>query len=103
MTSVFNARKLATWHAIVQILDVLIATIMHTLQQIALTKYLLQVCWHGAEITPLVDMTGQHLRTATPDVLTMTIETDTDSADCVPAHITPDIGVTAIMIPPKFF
>ena len=42
MTSVFNARKLATWHAIVHTLDVLIATIMDTLQWIALTKYLLQ-------------------------------------------------------------
>ena len=81
MTSVSNARKLATWHAIVHTLDVLIATIMDTLQQIALTKYLLQACWHSAEITPLVDVTGQHLRTATPGVLTMTIETGTDSAD----------------------
>ena len=99
MTSVFNARKLATWHTIVHILDVLIATIMDTAQQIALTKYLLQACQHGTEITSLVDVTGQHLRTATPDVLTVTIEADTDSANCILAHITPDIGVTAIMIP----
>ena len=72
---------------------------MNTSQQIALTKYLLQAHQHGAEITPLVDMTGQHLGTATPDILTMTIGTDTDSANCIHAHITPDIGVTAIMIP----
>ena len=65
MTSVFNARKPATWHAIVHILDVLIATIMDTLQWIALTKYLLQACWHNAGITPLVDVTGQHLGMAT--------------------------------------
>ena len=73
MTSASNARIQATWHAIVHTLDVLIATIMDTLQQIALTKYLLQACQHGAEITPLVDVTGQHLGTATPDILTMTI------------------------------
>ena len=44
-------------------------------------------------------MTGQHLRTATPGILTVTIETDTDSANCVLTHITPDIGVTTIVIP----
>ena len=99
MTSVSNARKPATWHAIVHTLDVLIATIMDTLQQIALTKFLLQAHWHDAEITPLVDMTGQHLRTATPGILTVTIETDTDSANLDLTHITPDIGVTATVIP----
>ena len=98
-TSVSNDRKPATWHVIVHILDVSIATIMDTLQWIALTKYLLQACQHSAEITPLVDVTGQHLRTATKEILTMTIETDTDSADCILTHITQDIGVTAVMIP----
>ena len=44
-------------------------------------------------------MTGQHLRTATPGILTMTIETGTDSADLDSAHITPDLGVTIIVIP----
>ena len=99
MTSVSNARKLATWHAIVHTLDVLIATIMDMLQWIALTKYLLQACQHNTEITPLVDVTDLHLGTATPGILTMTIETGTDSADLNLAHITPDIGVTAIVIP----
>ena len=99
MTSVSNARKLATWHAIFHTLDVSIATIMDMSQWITLTKYLLQACWHGTEITPLVDVTGQHLRTATPGILTVSIETDTDSADCILTHITPDIGVTAIVIP----
>ena len=101
MTSVSSARKLVTWHAIVCTLDVLIATIMDTLQWIALTKYLLQACWHDARITPLADVTGQHLRTATPDVLTATIETDTDSANLDLTQITPDIGVTVIVIPTK--
>ena len=72
---------------------------MDMLQQISLTKNLLQVCWHGTEITPLVDVTGQHLRTATPDIITVTIGTETDSANCILTHITQDIGVTAIMIP----
>ena len=57
MTSVFNARKLATWHAIVLILDASIVTIMDTLQQIALTKYQLQAHRHDTETTPLVDVT----------------------------------------------
>ena len=48
---------------------------------------------------PLLDMTGQHLETATPGILTMTIETDTDSADHILTHITLDMGVTAIVIP----
>ena len=61
MTIVSTARKLDTWHAIVYTLDVSIATIMDTLQWIALTKCHLQACWHDAEITPLADMTDQHL------------------------------------------
>ena len=92
-TSVSNARKLATWHAIVHTLDVLIATIMDMLQQIALTKYLLQACRHGA------GMQVQHLGTATSDILTTTIETGTDSADLDLAHTTPDIEVTVTVIP----
>ena len=44
-------------------------------------------------------MTGQHLGTATPDILTVTIETGTDSANLNLTHITPDIGVTVIVIP----
>ena len=100
MTSVSNARKLATWHAIVHTLDVLIVTIMDTSQQIALTEYHLQACWHNAEITSLADVTDQHLRIiATPSILTMTIETGTDSADLDPTHITPDLGVTVVVIP----
>ena len=43
-------------------------------------------------------MTGQHPGTATPDIRTMTIETGTDSADPDPAHTTPDIEVTVIVI-----
>ena len=86
-------------HAIVHTLDVSIVTIMDTLQWIVLTKYLLQACQHDAEITPLVDITDQHLETATPGILTMTIETGTDSASLKLTHITPDIGATVIVIP----
>ena len=101
MTNVSNARKPATWHTIVHTLDVLIATIMVMSQQIALTRYLLQAHRHNAGITPLVDVTGQHPGTATPDILTTTIETGTDSANPDPAHTTPDIEVTVIVIPPE--
>ena len=99
MTNASNARKPATWHAMVHTLDVLIATIMVMLQQIALTRYLHQACWHDAWITPLVDVTDQHPGTAKPDVLTMTMETGTDSANPDPTHTTPDIEVTVIVIP----
>ena len=68
-------------------------------QWIALTKYLLQACQHNAAITPLVDVTGQHLETATPDVLTTTIKTGTDSASLDLTHKTPDIEVTVLVIP----
>ena len=45
-------------------------------------------------------MTDQHLGIiAMPGILTMTIETGTDSADLNPTHITPDIGVPVIVIP----
>ena len=77
---------------------ILIATIMDMSQQIALTRYLFQACRHDAGITALVDMTGQHLGITTPDILTMTIETGTDSADLNLTHTTPDIEVTVIVI-----
>ena len=99
MTSVSNARKLATWHGFVHTLDVLIATIMDMSQHFALTKYLLQACQHNAAITPLVDVTGQHLKTAMPDILTLTIDTGTDSANLDLTHTTPDIEVTVAVIP----
>ena len=99
MTSVSNARKLATWHTIVHTLDVLIAIIMVMLQWIALTRYLLQAHQHNAGITPLVGVTGQHPGTATPDIPTTTIETGTDSANPNLTHTTPDIEVTVIVIP----
>ena len=70
-----------------------------TLQWIALTKYHLQAHWHNAEITPLADVTEQHLRIiATPGIPTMTIETGTDSVDLNLTHIIPVIGVTVVVI-----
>ena len=59
----------------------------------------LQACQHNAEITPLADMTDQHLGIiATPGIPTMTIETGTDSVNLALTHITPDLGVTVIVI-----
>ena len=91
MTSVSNARKLATWHTIVLILDASIATIMDMLQQIALQKYHLQAHWHNAEITPLVDETDQHLGIiVTPGIPIVTIGTGTDSLNLDLSHIAPE-------------
>ena len=99
LTSVSNARKPATWHTIVLILDASIVTIMDTLQQIALTKYHLQAHQHDAGTTPKVDITDQHLGIiATPGIPTMTIETGTDSVNLDLAHIILDIGVTVTAI-----
>ena len=99
MTSVSNARKPATWHAIVLISDALTVTIMDTSQWIALTKYHLQTHQHDAGTTPLVDMTDKHPGLiATPGIPTMTIETGTDSVDLNLTHLTLDIGVTVAVI-----
>ena len=95
MTSVSNAKKLATWHAIAIISDALTVTIMGMMQQIALTKYHLQAHQQDAGTTPLVGMTDQHLRIiATPGSTTMTIGTGTDSVNLDLTHTTLDIGVT---------
>ena len=95
MTSVSNAKKLATWHAIALISDALTVTIMDTSQWIALTKYHLQTHQQDAGITPLVGMIDQHLRIiTTPGITTMTIGTGTYSVDLNLTHITLDIGET---------
>ena len=100
MTSVSNARTLATWPTIVLILDASIVTIMDMLQWISLTKYHLQAHQHDTQITPLAAMTDQHLRLiTTPGTPTVTTETGTDSVDLDFGHITPDIGVTVIVVP----
>ena len=99
MTSVSNAKKLATWHAIALISDALTVTIMDTSQQIALTKYHLQVHQQDTGTTPLVGMTDQHLKTiTTPGITTMTIEIGTDSVNLDLTHTTLDIGVTVTVI-----
>ena len=99
MTSVSNARKLATWHTIALISDALTVTIMDTSQQIALTKYHLQAHQQDAWTTPLVGVTGQHLRIiTTPGITTMTIGIGTYSVDLDLTHITLDIGVTVTVI-----
>ena len=74
MTSVSNAKKLATWHATAPISDALIGTIMDTWQQTALTKYHLQTHQQDAGTTSLVGMTDQHIGIiATPGIATITI------------------------------
>ena len=100
MTSVSNAKKLATWHTTALVSDALTVTIMDMSQQIALTRYCLQAHQHDAGTTPLVGLTDQHLRIiATPGIPIMTIGTGTDSVDLSLAHITLDIGVTVAVTP----
>ena len=95
MTSVSNAKKLATWHAIVLISDALTVTIMDTSQQIVLTKYHLQAHQQDAGTTPLVGVTDQHLGIiAIPGITTMTIGIGSISVNLDLTHITLDIGVT---------
>ena len=99
MTSVSNARKLATWHTIALISDALTVTFMDTSQQIALTKYHLQAHQQDAGTTPLVGVTDQHLRIiTTPSITTVTIGIGTDSVDLNLTQITLDIGVTVTVI-----
>ena len=99
MTSVSNARKLATWHTIALISDVLTATIMDTSQWIALTKYHLQAHQQDTWTTPLVGMTDQHLGVKiVPGIITVTIGIGTDLVDLNHPHTTLDIGVTVAMI-----
>ena len=95
MTSVSNAKKLATWHATALTSDALTVTIMDMLQQIALTKYHLQAHQQDAGTTSLVGMTDQHPRIiATPGGTTVTIGTGTDSVNLDLTYTTLDIGVT---------
>ena len=100
MTSVSNARKLATWHATVLISDVLTVKTMGMLPKIALISYHLQVHQHAAGTTPVADMTDHHLGIIdTPGIPTLIIGTDIDSVVLDPAHITLDTGVTVTMTP----
>ena len=99
MTSVSNARKLATWHAIALTSDALTVTIMDRSQQIALTKYHFQAHQQDAGTTPLVGKTDQHLRIIPiPGITTVTTGIATDSVDLDPTHIILDIGATVTMI-----
>ena len=104
MTSVSNARKQATWHAIVLISDVLTVTIMDMLLQIAVKKYHLQVHQHTTGTTPLVGVTDQHLGIiATPGIPTVIIGTDRDSVTLNFADITLDTGVIPKEVVPDHY
>ena len=75
MINVFNAKKLATWPAIVPAYDVLTVMIMAMLQQIAQTKFHPQVYQHNAERTALEDMIDPLLGiTIVIGITTMTIK-----------------------------
>ena len=100
MTSAFNAKKPATWHAIAPTYDALTATNMDMLPWTALIKYHHQAHQHATEVTPLIGMIGPPLGIiATPDILTMITKLGTGSVIPNPTHITMGIGVAAIMTP----
>ena len=84
MTNDFNAKKQATWHAIVPAYDVLTVMIMTMLQQIALTKFHPQAYQHDTETTTPEDMIDPHLG------ITIMINITTVTIDLAP--IIPDIG-----------
>ena len=99
MINIFNAKKLATWHAIALTSDALIVIIMGMLQQIALTKSYLQAHQQDAGTTTLVGMIDQLLGfIITPGITTMTIGIGTGSVDLDLTDITLDIGVTVTVI-----
>ena len=99
MINVFNAKKLAIWHAIVLTSDALTVIIMGMSQRIAPTKSHLQAHQQDAGTTTLVDVTDQHLGVIiTPDITTVTIGIDTSSADLDFTPITLDIGVAVAVI-----
>ena len=100
MKSASNARKPATWHNTVPILDVLTVTTMDMLLQTALIKYHHQAHQHATETTPPVGMIDPPLGIiATPGIPTVIIGIDTGWVIPNPTHTTPDTGVTATMTP----
>ena len=99
MTSVSNAKKLATWHAIVLISDALTVTIMDIVAVDCPDKIPPSGTSAQCRDNTTSRCEDQHLGIiATPGIPTMTIETGTDSIDLDLAHITPDIGVTVTVI-----
>ena len=100
MTSAFNVKKLAIWHAIAPTYDASTAINKGMLPWTALIKYHHQAHQHAREVTPLSGMIGPPLGIiATPDVLTVITKIGTGLVVPDPAHITMDIGVAAIMTP----
>ena len=95
MINAFNAKKLATWHAIATTYDALTVIIMAMSQWTALTRFQPQANQQDAETIRLVDMIDPHLRvTITIGITTTTIEIGAGSADLDLTPIILDIGVT---------
>ena len=100
MTGVFNAKKLAIWHAIVPIYGATTVIIMDMLPWTAQIRYHCLAHWHIAEITLPTGMIDPPLGLiATPDIHTMITRIDPGSVIPSPTPITIDIGVAAIMTP----
>ena len=100
MTGVFNAKKLAIWHAIVPTYRAMTVIIMDMSPWIALIRYHHLAHQHITERTLPTGMIDPPLGPiATPDAHTMITRIDPGSVIPNPAHATINTGVTAIMTP----
>ena len=99
MTSDFNVKKLAIWHAIAPIYGALTVIIVDMLPWTAWIRYHCQAHQHTAKVTSsLIGIIGLHLGTvATTGTPTTIIKMDTGTIIPDLTHIIPDIGVQAVM------
>ena len=100
MTSVFNVKKSAIWHATALIYGATTVITMDMLPWTAKIRYHHQAHWHTARVMQMTGMIDPPLGIiATPDILTMITRIDPGSVIPGPTPITIDIGVAAIMTP----
>ena len=100
MTGVFNAKKLAIWHAIAPTYGAMTVIIMDILPWTAWIRYHHLAHWHTTELTPTTGMKEPPLDViATPDVHTMITRIDPDSVSPNLTLVTTDIGVVATRTP----
>ena len=98
MIGAFNAKKLATWHAIVHTYGAMIVIIMDMWQWTAQTRYHHQVCHPITDLTTGTGIGDPPLgNPVTPGICAMTTGTGSDSATLNPILITTVIGAIANM------
>ena len=100
MTGVFNAKKLATWHAIAPTYGAMTVTIMDMLPWTAQIRYRCLVHQHATGLTPMIGMEDPPLNViVAPDDRTMIKRIDPDSVTPNLTPITTAIGVVAARTP----